>query len=433
MIRRHLGYIHNFSCWHNAAIATLGRVSDRVDLVAFAIDSEFGERAQLREGMLADGLWWEGSMSYHFYSLWALLVSAIASRHVEGFDLLSNPALERALRAPIDCSYADGTLPATHDCWYFTSVVSECCHGVPRAPAFYEVGLSAYGDPAFAAVLGRSYAGSPRDSVYAILLGLDELPPQPWPERRSVALVPSGLAFLRPAPNLDLMLKFGPPGDYHGHPDKLSITVWANGHRHSPDLGTPGYGVANLETWYRQTISHNTVLIDGISQPPATGALHHLETESLPHVADARVEWTEGSYAGIAMRRTIRAHAEYFVDVFVVSCPEPRTIEWVYHNAGEIGREGNRIRWQDGEHALDLWLAPVGEEVLSGRSPGPVPTVEFGFLSRRRSASSAIFIAVLHPYRLAPAVRDVIWHSEFRFDVQLDHRLDSYCLDESTI
>ena len=49
------------------------------------------------------------------------------------------------------------------------------------------------------------------------------------------------------------------------HPDQLAIQLSGAGARLVPDLGTPGYGIALNDTWYRQTASHSTVLIDGRS------------------------------------------------------------------------------------------------------------------------------------------------------------------------
>lgn len=449
LVKRHYRKLHNFSCWHNAAIATLGRVADRPDLVADSIDTPSGQRTQLRDGMLPDGLWWEGSMSYHFYALWAILISAVAARHERDLDIFAEPAIGRALKTVIDCAYPDGTLPATHDCWYFTSVTGEACHGVPPAPDFYEIALSAYDEPAFAAVLTKAYAQSPRDSVYALLLGPDRITPQPWPAKGSFVLEPSGLAFLRPpGSGLDLMMKFGPTGDWHGHPDKLAITGYADGWRFSPDLGTPGYGVASLETWYRQTLSHNTVLLDGISQPPAVGSLVRMETDQLPHLMEAEVFWTESEYAGVSMRRKVMAYPEYFVDVFTVHCQQPRRIEWVYHNAGESvllhGSEQYQhfadvqalrrfspvhLAWKDAAGSLAIWLAPSSEEdIFTGTSPGHSPSERMGFLLRRRHARETVFVAVLHPYREKSAIRHVNWQDNGRFTVELEHRRDLWDL-----
>jgi len=112
LVRRRYDAIHNFTCWHNAAIATVGRLAGRGDLIAYALEGRIGQRAQLRQGMLPDGLWLEGSMSYHFYSVWALLLSALAFRHDPRTSLLGEPALPRSLLTPLACAHPDGTLPA---------------------------------------------------------------------------------------------------------------------------------------------------------------------------------------------------------------------------------------------------------------------------------------------------------------------------------
>ncbi|MSU65252.1 MAG: hypothetical protein EXS38_03925 [Opitutus sp.] len=446
LVPRRYGAIHNFTCWHNAAIATIGRVAGRADLVAFALEGDLGQRAQLREGLLSDGLWFEGSMSYHFYSVWAILMSALVFRHDPATTITGDRAVPKSLLAPIQCAYPDGTLPATNDCWYFTSILGACCHGVPPAPDFYEIGFAVYGEPAFAATLHRAYRVSPRDSVYALLFGVESLPAEAPPARASVNLPASGLAILRPTEGVDLLLKYGPPGGHHGHPDKLSLTGWAHGWRFSPDLGTPGYGVTSLETWYRQTLSHNTVLIDGESQPAAHGRLEHFDTNS----AVAVVDW-----AGVKLRRAVHVRAEYFVDVFEVECERPRMIDWIYHNAGtftsdvpgqpvqvlaggtafqhlrEVGEQPatgpTHVQWHEEPFGMQLWMpGSGGEQVFTGVSPGNPPTLSYGFVLRRRTAARAVFTAVFHPHRAAPLVRNVEFLADGSLVIHLAGRTDRW-------
>jgi hypothetical protein len=419
LMRRRYPAIHNFTCWHNAAIATMGRVTGREEFVRFAHDGDTGQREQLRRGMLGDGLWFEGSMSYHFYSVWALLVSQLVFRHDAAMDLTREPGLAQSLRAPIACAYPDGTLPATNDCWYFTSILGECCHGVPSAPDFYELGYAFFHDPAFAGVLHRAYRMTPRDSVHALLLGADDVPPVAPTPRASVSLGDSGLSILRPSPEIDVMLKHGPHGGHHGHPDKLSLTGWAFGWRFSPDLGTPGYGVASLETWYRQTLSHNTVLIDGESQPAAHGNLEYFDASTM----EASVQWD-----GVKLRRRVHARADFFIDVCDVWCDSTRTIDWVYHNAGimdcsepthahpspagglayqhlthtrKVATETNiSAQWKDGAFGLRLWLKSVPhEEIFLGRSPANPPSESLGYILRRVRGTQVRWMAVFSPHR----------------------------------
>ncbi len=450
LVKRRYGAIHNFTCWHNAAIATIGRIARRPDLIRFALDGAMGQRAQLRDGLLGDGLWFEGSMSYHFYSVWALLMSALAFRHDANTDITSDPALPKSLLTPIQCAYPDGTLPATNDCWYFTSILGECCHGVPPAPDFYEIAFALYGEPAFAANLQRAYASGPRDSVYALLFGAEALPPATEPVKVGVNLPESGLAILRPTEGVDLMLKYGPPGGHHGHPDKLSLTGWMQGWRMSPDLGTPGYGVASLETWYRQTLSHNTVLIDGESQPPTQGRLERFASDS----AIVAVEWD-----GVKLRRVIHARADYFVDAFEVTCTSRRRIDWVYHNAGmltcnsavrgvkaiaggvayqhlseisECSTSGPlELQWREGSFGLKLWMPRAADEqVFTGLSPANPPATKYGFLLRRRDEARTVFVSVAHWHREISLMRAVNFLENGGLLIDLAGRTDRWTTEQ---
>jgi oligo-alginate lyase len=222
LVQQHFQAIHNFACWHNAAIGTVGLILDRKDLIDFAIRGEFGFEAQLRDGVLNDGLWFEGSFSYHFYTLSALLALAKAARYRRGEELYRQPALCAMLRAPVQCAYPDSSLPATNDCWYFTSLAGEVCHGVPPAASFYEVGYAWYGDPLFAHILNLNYQQQARDTLDALLYGTEAIPPVQISPRSSINLLQSGYAILRPSKDDEgsgdgqyLFLKYGPHGEAH--------------------------------------------------------------------------------------------------------------------------------------------------------------------------------------------------------------------------
>lgn len=102
------------------------------------------------------------------------------------------------LVAPILCAYPDGTLPATNDCWYFTGLIDECCHGVPPAPAFYEVAAAWYDEPLFGQVLRRAYQHGPHDSLDRCSLDLIRCQQKVWClSLASVHLPDSGYAILR--------------------------------------------------------------------------------------------------------------------------------------------------------------------------------------------------------------------------------------------
>ena len=236
----HFGAVHNFGCWHNAAIGTLGIVTGREDLTAAAINGPHGFYAQVQDGVLADGLWYEGSFSYHFYTVAALFALAQATMNQPRWNLCNLEVLAAVLRAPAACTYPDGTLPATNDCWYFTGLIDECCHGIPKAPAFYEMGYGWFEEELFGQLLARAYAHGPRDTLEALLYGRKSLPDKPLPQAAATHLPATGYAILRTQGKVDpqyILLKYGPHGGGHGHPDKLALTLFAHGTRLSPDLG----------------------------------------------------------------------------------------------------------------------------------------------------------------------------------------------------
>ncbi|MFN0170595.1 MAG: heparinase II/III family protein, partial [Bryobacteraceae bacterium] len=419
---RHYGKIHNFSCWHNAAIGTIAVVLGNQELAEFAFD---GQKVQLEQGVLGDGLWYEGSLSYHFYSLWAIASLALTARQRTAVDLRPHLALRRMFEAPIDLAFPDGSLPATNDCWYFSSLLGDCCHGVPPSAEFYELAFAWYGGDRFGEVLERNYAKSARDSLTALLFGVDEIEPQPASAAASVLLPDSGLSVLR-ANDRQLVLKYGPHGGGHGHPDKLSLAVFAGGIPWSPDLGTPGYGFSLFESWYRQTISHNTVILDGRSQPPATGRLRRFRREGPFQIADAEVE-----FDGARLRRVILARPGYFLDLFVVDAERQCVADWIWRAAGELDPDGasepvaplagdgyqhlssprrltaSPLVWRAGGAALRIWPRPEpGTECIAARAPGTPPHLEHSLVLLRRTCGSTIFASVI---ATDPAIARVEW------------------------
>lgn len=453
LIQHHFGGIHNFACWHNAAIGTIGVVLGRSELVEFAIHSEFGFDRQLQEGVLADGLWFEGSFSYHFYTVYALLSLVKATLHQPDYDLRQRPEVRAMLLAPIQSAYPDWSLPAPNDCWYFTSLLADCCHGVPQAPAFYEIAYAWYNEPLFAQVLQRAYQQRPRDSLDALLFGSPVLPDRALSSVPSILLPASGYAILRSdeqahragAAQRYLLLKYGAHGGGHGHPDKLNLILYANGERFSPDLGTPGYGLDLFESWYRQTASHNTVTIDGHSQPEATGGINTFRSEGPFQVADASVRWNgvRGPYEGVTLRRIVLARPAYFLDLFLVDAPQPRRIDWLYRNLGRshtslaqsaypaIGGEGQgyqhmalgqralsndpfTIDWQSDQPStpcgLRLFVAGAsGAEVITALTPGNPPSEQATTLIQRCVGTKALFLSLFHPYSKQAAIHTVEW------------------------
>jgi len=402
--------IHNYENWLNAALATLGTALGDEALVRTVIDDTYGLTDQLARGVLDDGHWYEGASSYHYYTLGAVLYLAQAREGLSG-DPVGNPTMRRMFEAPLRIAYPDDYVPAINDCWYHSRVTDEVGHGIPNGPGFYEIAAGTYGAPEFEAVLTRAYRSKPRSNVEALLYGPDTVSDAETPPLVESNEAASGFAVLRPqlpsgSPG-ELLLKYGPHGGGHGHADKLALSIYGGGRRWGADLGTPGYGIAINDSWYRHTLSHSTVLLEGEAQPPATGeALRFRPVGGNDFgIADAQVHWEQGPYAAAYARRVVLAREGYFIVLTRVEAPVARRAHVVFHHEGSIAESppgdggpanlpandsyahlSQALAWPAEQGAAVRLDVPVGEEssvtltaafaplsgarLLTARSPG---------------------------------------------------------------
>lgn len=253
--------IHNIQCWHNAAIGLAGYLLGDQRLIREAIDGVRGIRSQLARGVNQDGQWLEGSWGYHFYALYAMTHLAEAAR-LAGDDLYRGP-LRSMFTAPLRAAMPDGSLPPFND--------------APRLDLaerdIYELGLRRFGDPAMAAPLLHA----DRTSLRALLYGVDPLPKPPRSTPASVSIMAdSGYAILRKGEGADaawICVKYGPYGGDHGHLDKNSLIAYRRGRMILDDPGVGAY-LTNLPFgWYKTTLAHNALVVEGQNQAPGMGRL----------------------------------------------------------------------------------------------------------------------------------------------------------------
>ena len=321
LILKHDRGIHNTQCWHNAAVGSAGLMLRDRDLVGFAVDGDAGIRAQIRKGILSDGFWHEGSWGSHFYGMRPLLGWMEALRNC-GLDLY-NDQVKRMFEAPLLAALPNGSLPSFHD--------SGGPHLLAAAPS-YEIGFARYGVDRFAWPLLEDS----RDNLNALLYGVPALPKDIPSVEHSTHLRRAGFVYLRQGDPKDpsyMAIDYGPHGNGSGHPDKLSFVLYGAGQIMAPDPGSAAYGIPIHQKWYRQTVSHNTLVVDGKSQMPSTGQL-----EALIHGRNfdlVRVSSDE-AYDGVRLSRTL-----LFIDCTVLMIDRltgerHHTFDWVYHNRGHL-------------------------------------------------------------------------------------------------
>ena len=371
----------NRQTWHNAALAAIAVWFEDEELATSVMQGQSGVVAHLARGFGSDGMWFEGE-NYHLFALRGQLIAMGWARDA-GADLLSNPLLvERlasALRAPALTALPDFTFPARKDSRFGVSLAQ------PMYLELWEVGLGRLGgespdlwswlrelyrSPAPKAQPFDSYlheAGTPPPdeprtradlSWWSLLEMAPSLPDAQGPWRPgSVLLESQGLAVLREGGRY-ASLECGPFGGGHGHPDRLHLTLHADGRHWLADPGTGSYVSRDL-FWYRSTLAHNAPLLDGVSQPMADAWCSAFDTEG-------EWSWARGEFDELT--RTLVAGPRYIVDVLDLSASVDRLLELPWHPAGEI-EVVSAGSWTPETLPGDF---VSGGERLTGHGDGPV-------------------------------------------------------------
>ncbi len=342
----------NRQTWHNAALAAIAVWFEDEELAGRAVEGPTGIIAQLVRGFGEDGMWYEGE-NYHLFALRGQLLGMGWAAEA-GVDVLADPRLAgrlaSALRAPAVTALPDYTFPARKDSRYGVSLAQ------PMYLELWEVGLARLADedsalwgwlaelyrcPPPAAQRFDSYlheVGESADrsrgrsalSWWSLLEMAPSLPAaasKPW-QPGSALLDTQGLAILRSGKRY-ASLECGIYGGGHGHPDRLHLTLHADGVHWLPDPGTGSYVARDL-FWYRSTLAHNAPRIDGASQAPG-------DARCAAFGEEGDWAWTRGTFGPLT--RTLVTGPEYLLDVVEFGGEESHLVELAWHPAGQVAAE----------------------------------------------------------------------------------------------
>ena len=414
-IRDHKIGIHNIQCWKNSAVGLVGLYLADQDLIDSAFNSPRGFYQQMAKGVRADGSWYEGAWGYHFYTVRAVEALVIAGES-SGIEM-AVPQYLAMFRAPLQQALPNLTLPGLNDS---ADVDLSLSRGL------FEDAYRRSGDAALLRVLNSG----PRNSLQAVLWGADKLPPAPEAADAGRNSEAGGIAILQLDSGPDavcVMMDYGPHGGGHGHPDKLSIIVYGYGGIRALDPGCIRYGAPLHGKWYRQTISHNTVALDGRSQNRATGKLHYFKV-SRP---DGPVRYAcvsasaDAALPGVRFRRSLALlDAGIIIDVTELEGGKEHTFDWALHCRGkltqspggenaeslgasagyEVPKDVRRTttgasraaHWQDARATLTLEMdAAPGTEVYTAIAPGNPPAERVPMAVARRRGTGTRYVSVM--------------------------------------
>lgn len=425
LIHDHQWGIHNICCWHDSAYGLVGLALGDPTLATDSINGPKGFRQQIEKGVSDDGMWYEGAWGYHYYTMSALSPLAVAAHNI-GIDLYTD-RYKSMYTAPLHFMGPGGELPAFHDSGTASAL---------GAGNLYEIAYARWKDPVLLLPVMR--AG--RRSLETLLYGA-ELGGLPDFTLQSTIFPAAGWAILRSGavgttdadkhiPQNYLALDFGPHGGGHGHPDKLSFVLYGHGKLLAEDPGAIAYGNPAHQGWYRQTISHNTVTVNGQSQAPCTGELRF---SALGKDIGMFCAFTDKCYPGVRMRRSMALIGDRVLDVFQCEADKECTFDWAYHTRGALTSslpfaamadppKGPGYDWAKewrsaatkeawsatwvGNNAPGVALvqaAPDGErQVLTAIGMGNPPKVKVPFVVARQKGTQAIFASAMEIFDTNP-------------------------------
>ncbi len=417
--------LSNRQTWNAAALTAIAVWFGDEELGQTAVESRTGLLGHLTDGFDDDGMWIEGE-NYHLFALRGLLIGLEWAK-VGGADLLENPTLGeqlgRALMATARTALPDFTFPARKDSRFGVSLAHpaylECWeHGLGR--------LGADAPPELVSWLGQLYqqpstpartydaylqdaAEADRDRTTRADLSwwmlLSMLPTLPSAEEPFTAvsglLATQGAAILRQHDRY-LGLECGAYGGGHGHPDRLHLTVHANGVHWLADPGAGSYVSRDL-FWYRSTLAHNAPRLDGASQG---------EGDARCLAFDDRGEWGWIAASYGPLRRKVIHGPDWMVDLVELTGEEPHRLEVPWHLDGEVvvetpGRwEADRLEAELVE-AAERFVPDAGTDVVLRATAAEAATVRLhlvgGLAVRAVGPGRPTPSATRQPFQLARA------------------------------
>lgn len=321
------GIIHNIPLWHAAYAVGAGLFFGDERLVRQSYEGDLGLKNQITRGFTEDGIWYENSMGYHFYSLNAASSACLFIRHA-GREAEAREIIARVMEgyaAFLKLEFRNGTMPAFNDGWREGGN-----RGLSGLLTNYLAAAFLFSDQPgveriAAAISPYDTTGTEGDFLYG-------KPAAGAPARYGSVHLPSNCLGVLRSDAMEVFFKYGNLHRSHAHPDALQIVLPP----FTYDPGTPGYGSPFHGGWFTTTLAHATFSIDGRRQNPVGRGACSLSADGM----EARME-IDDAYENVRATRELTLAGDTLRDNLTISCAEVHTIDWVFHSAGACEIDGS--------------------------------------------------------------------------------------------
>ena len=155
----------------------------------------------------------------------------------------------------------------------------------------------------------------------------------------------------------------------HNHADAGSFILWHKGKQLLIDSGNSNYARPEYDGYYRQSVAHNVVTLDGKAEPASNtydGSHFPGRVDHLVDDGDLRFVWADATGPNAStFERKYRSFL-WVGDVILVIDDlkgwQPGQFEWLMHYEGEAKRQGQVITVKNGE--AEVAVKPLFPETL---------------------------------------------------------------------
>ncbi|GAD89436.1 hypothetical protein VHA01S_020_00200 [Vibrio halioticoli NBRC 102217] len=341
LMKHRTDQLHNHEMKINATIGVIGLILDEQSYIDFALNTQYGIHYQLDHGCTSEGMWYEGSIHYHYYALQALLNFEKMACNTP-YSVSNNPNFLKMLKFPLSLVLNNGEFPRLNDC---INGQQKLTHA-----HLFEFAQRQYPCDLFAKALASIYQNISRDNMDALLYGVDELPNAQPLACQSIHTKEAGVTLAFDENNNNALLyKHAPYGGEHDHYDRLGIILTRQGKEILPDLGTTGYGAELHYGYYKNTATHNTLTVNQQNQSPINPVLKYYQKSDSVTLIDAEVDWNQQpaqvdshtivqwdaqSYQQIKYRRVLIWLEDMLLELNTVENPHQQQLDLTYHIRG---------------------------------------------------------------------------------------------------
>ena len=392
--------IHNHSTWGNAGVGMIGLVMDDEELVNWALkgldikvpgdfvkdndggaiqlegQKEAGFFAQLDNAFSPDGYYTEGPY-YQRYAMYPFLIFAqgLANKKPElGILKYRDGLLIKAVYALIDQTNTAGEFFPINDAQKGMSLASrELVNAVSMA---YHYGGK---DPELLSLIEAQGRVPLNDSGLSAAKGIADGLAKPYvfrsQELTDGAKGDEGAIGILRSGDLTLVVKYAKHGMGHGHFDRLGFLLYDGAEEVIQDYGSArwvniehkdggGYLKEN-QSWAKQTIAHNTLVVDKDSHfdgnvaeaEKSSGTPYYFSSSDNVQIVSAK-EWK--AYDNIQMQRTMAVVSveelenPLVIDLFSVQAPPKSRYDLPLYYIGELMSTNQKFQTNND-------LKPMGE------------------------------------------------------------------------